>query len=62
MLVMPFSWNVEKASSLVAITGGFRKLLDFWASLDEMDRAFCEVIQQMVGRIESHPQMTNLEI
>jgi len=61
MLVMPFSWNVETASNLIAITGGFRKGLDFWASRHAMERSFCEGYQQMVSRIDFHPPMTNLE-
>jgi len=62
MVVMPFSWDVEKASNLIAITGGFRKGLDFWASRDAMERSFCEGYQQMVSRIEFRPPMTNLEM
>jgi len=61
MVVMPFSWNVETASNLIAITGEFRKLLDFWASRDAMESAFCKGYQQMVARIEFHPPMTHLE-
>jgi len=62
MLVTPFSYNVEKASNLIAITGGFRGGLDFWASRDAMKRSFREGYQQMVSRIEFRPPMINLEM
>jgi len=62
MVVAPFSWNVQTTSNLIAITGGFRKLLDFWASRDAMERAFCDGYQQMVARIEFHQPMTHLEM
>jgi len=60
MIVMPFNWSVEAASNLIVIRGDFRKLLDFWASREMMERGFCEGYKQMVDRIDVHLPMTNI--
>lgn len=52
MVCMPTAWNVVEASNLLVLTGGFRKVLDFWASRERMERGFIEGYQHMVDQID----------
>jgi len=60
MVVMPSAWRVKAAKNLLVLTGGFRKVLDFWASQETMERGFIEGYKQMVERINVQLPMTNI--
>jgi len=48
LIVMPFTWAVKAADNLIAVGGGFRKVFDFWASRDTMERGFVDGYQHMI--------------
>jgi len=60
MVCMPTPWSCKKANNFIAITGGFRKILDFWASRERMERGFVEGYKHMVDRIDVRLPMTNI--
>jgi len=60
LIVMPFTWGVEAADNLIAVKGSFRKVLDFWASRETMERGFVEGYQHMTQWIDVRQPMINL--
>merc|ERR1712048_367525 len=52
--------NVEEAYNLLVLTGGFRKVLDFWASRERMERGFIEGYQHMVDQIDVRLPMSQI--